>query len=516
MQIKERKAYSMQEKNLELLRQYQPENGMVTEVKWIEDINTENPLKACWEGVTQCYSVKMEIKTSERSMIHILAYLPEKEQWNGKFLGTGNGGYAGELAEGALKNGVCRGYASVNTDLRTAKDVDDDIGNEEVWKDFGHRATHVMTVEGKHLTEYFYGKKTQYAYFLGGSTGGQQAFSEAEKYPKDYDGIIAMSPAMDRTCLHSFFVYNWQQIHGRKNATFTPDICQKWKACLVKEYGKLCGNTEKDDFLTYPGRIRVNPMDNPHLQETIQTLFTEGQREALRAIYEGPKDPATGERVIAPFLPGTEAEGLSLMDYCEKEKFAYDFFYLYRWIWGKDFDFMNFDFDRNLKDAVQKLGPELDATNPDLEAYRKHGGKLLVIGGSSDAIIPYTGFLDFYRKVVKEQGDLEKTKNFFRFFLLPGFGHTFWGPGVQDVGTMGLSAIPKEKERDMICTMEAWVEHGEAPERMLGTHYKIGAEGLCTEYVRPAYAYPYIAVYKGGDPNEPEHYEAVEDAASYK
>ena len=505
----------MKQEEMELLKQFTPENGQVTEVKWIEDINQKNILQTRWEGVTACYSVKMEIATSEKSQIHVLIYLPEKEQWNGKFLGTGNGGFAGELAEGALKNGVCRGYASANTDLRTPKDVDDDIGNEEVWKDFGYRATHIMTVEGKRLAEYFYGRKPEYTYFLGGSTGGQQAFSETEKYPEDYDGIIALSPAMDRVRLHSFFVYNWQQIHGRENAAFTPEVCRKWKECLVKEYGEQCGNAQGDVFLTYPGRIQENPLDNPNLQEAAHRLFTDGQMEALRAIYEGSVDTVTGERIIAPFLPGTEAEGLSLVDYSNREKFAHDFFYLYRWIWGKDFDFMKFDFHKNLKDAEEKLGPILDATDPDLEVFRKRGGKLLVIGGSSDAIIPYTGFLDFYRKVMEKQESLEQTREFFRFFLMPGFGHTFWGSGVQDIGIIGISAIPKEKERDILCAMEAWVEKGEAPDRLLGTHYQAGADGTHTEYVRPAYAYPYIAVLKGADPNQPNQYEAVEDESAY-
>ena len=361
------------EKNIEKLKNFPIKDGEITGVEWQDGVKQPdpNPLGVRLVDKGGFYRVTMKLYPSDQSNITVVVYLPRPKDWNGRFLGTGNGGSAGAIAEGALCNGVGRGYATANTDMGTSLEPDDGIGQPEVWKDFGYRATHLMTVEGKALTAYFYGRKPEYSYFLGGSTGGQQAFSEAQRYPEDYDGIACLSPAFDRIRLHSFFIWNWQQIHRRADAAFTPQQAQQWRDAIVRVYGKTCKSNEEDAFLAYPGAIRENPMDHPDLQQDIQKLLTEGQREALRDLYDGPRNPATGERVIAAFLPGTEAEGLSLADISNREAFAHDFFYLFRWIWGKDFDFMKFDFQKDLAEAIKRLGPVLDAIG-DRRKLRRH------------------------------------------------------------------------------------------------------------------------------------------------
>lgn len=507
----------MIDESINKIKSFPLDKGEIIEVKWVEkpDNNTPNPLGVKWKGVERFFRVTMKLNPSAQSNITVVMYLPEKKAWNGRFLGTGNGGAAGAIAEGMLINGISRGYATANTDLGTTPDPDDCIGNDEVIIDYGYRATHLMTVVGKQLTEYFYGEKPKYSYFLGGSTGGQQALSEAQRYPGDYDGITCLSPAYDRIRLHSFFVWNWQQIHGREDASFTKEQAEKWRNSIVKVYGKACGSTDTDEFLAHPGHLLDNPMDNPLLQDAINEQLTKGQAEALRCMYDGPKDPVTGERFIAPFLPGTETEGLSLVDMSNKEAFAHGYFYPFRWIWGKDFDFMKFDFHNDVQKAIKRLSPVMDAADPDLSEYKAIGGKLLVIGGSVDAIIPYKGFLDYYYKVIDAQGGLEKTKTFFRFALMPGLSHTVGGPGVQEVGVVGATEVPRDKEHDVLCALEAWVEENIAPERMLGTHFRMEESGLKYDHARPAYMYPYVAKYLGGDPKNPENYCQVEDAKAY-
>ncbi|MHA9737894.1 tannase/feruloyl esterase family alpha/beta hydrolase [Robinsoniella peoriensis] len=507
----------MRSEDIKKLEGYPIADGEVINVEWTEHGGEPipNPLGLRFEGVLRFYKVMMKLHPARKSNIKVVMYLPEAKDWNGKFLGTGNGGSAGEIAEGALMNGVCRGYAVANTDMGTSKDPDDDYGNQEVIKDFGYRATHLMTVVGKGLTSWFYGEEPRYSYFLGGSTGGQQGFSEVQRYPEDYDGVICLSPAFDRVRLHSFFVWNWQQLHKESNSVFTPELAKQWKDCIVSEYGEMCGSSMNDEFLTFPGRIKENPMDNPNLRQKAAELFTQMQKKSLQNLYDGPKDPLTGAPVIVPFLPGTEAESLSLVDIGCKDKFAHDFFYLFRWIWRKDYDFMKFDFHEDLIDAVRQLSPVLDATNPDLHDFMERGGKLLVIGGSMDAIIPYKGFIDYYKKVIKELGEIDKVREFLRFFLMPGFAHTVGGSGVQDVGMTGASVTPRDPEHDVLCAMEQWVEKGIAPERILGTHFKMGMAGLQFDYDRPAYAYPYIADFTGGDPNQSANYQPMKDADAY-
>lgn len=508
----------MRTEDIERLKQFPIEKGQIINVEWIDGnkVVSPNPMQLKWEGVMQFYKVTMMLKPAEASHITVVMYLPEKKDWNGKFLGTGNGGAAGAIAEGAVLNGACRGYAAANTDMGTSKDTDDDMGNPEVMIDFGHRATHLMTVVGKELTEWFYGKKPSYSYFLGGSTGGQQGFSEAQRYPEDYDGVIVLSPAFDRVRLHAFFVWNWQQLNRCANAGFTQEQAKAWKDCIVEEYRELCGSADTDEFFAFPGRIKENPMDNPRLQKKADEILTKAQKEALRSLYDGWKDPETGESFIAPFLPGTEAESLSLAATSDKDEFAHGFFYLFRWIWGKDFDFMKFDFKKDLADAVEKLSPVLDAANPDLQSFKKRGGKLLVIGGSMDAIIPYKGFLNYYKKVIDKMGGIDDVRGFFRFFLMPGFAHTVGGSGVQDVGITGATVTPRDTDHDVICAMEQWAEKGIAPERLLGTHFKLGVSGLQYEYDRPAYAYPDIAEYVGGNPNCTENYRKIYSPESYE
>ncbi len=504
--------------NIEKIKKFPPENGEITHVEWVEGVKdpVPNPMGIHFVDGGSFYKVTMKLHPTTQSNITVMMYLPEPEAWNGKFLGTGNGGAAGNIAEGALMNGIGRGYATANTDLGTTPDPYDCIGLPEVLVDFGYRATHLMTVVGKQLTTYFYGKAPKYSYFAGGSTGGQQGLSEAQRYPDDYDGILSLSPAYDRVRLHCFFVWNWQQLHGRKDATFTPEQAKKWKDSVVKVYGKVCGSNDQDAFLTYLGGIQGNPMDNPALQEAIMEQLTEGQREALRNIYDGPKDPVTGERFIAPFLPGTETESLSLVDMSNKDVFARGFFFPFYWKWGKEFDYMKFDFHKDLQEAIARLSPILDATNPDLSAFKARGGKLLVIGGSMDAIIPYTGFLDYYHEVIAKQGGLEATKEFFRFLLMPGFGHTVGGSGVQEVGIVGATEVVRDPEHDAICALERWIEQGVAPERLLGTHFELGSSGLKFDHARPAYTYPYVTKFMGGDPKDPENYRPVEDAKAYE
>lgn len=497
---------------MDRLKEFPLVDGTIEAVDFVEHVTMAepNPLKICLEDPGSYYRVTMKLHPTQQSNITVVVCLPEPEIWNGKFLGTGNGGYAGNISEGALLGGVSRGYATANTDMGMPGDPDDCMGLEEVWADFGHRATHRMTVVGKALTAYFYGREPAFSYFIGGSTGGQQGFSLAQRYPADYDGIVCLSPAFDRVRLHAFFVWNWQQIHKEKDGAFTLAQAQEWKNRLIRAYKEQCISNTEETYLVYPDRITENPMDHPELKAAAAQVLTEGQQRALRGIYDGPVDPVSGERIIAHFLPGTETESLSLVDMSDKEMFAHEFFYLFRWVLGKDFDFMNFDFHKDLQIALDKLSPILDATDPDLDAFKARGGKLLVIGGSSDAIIPYTGFLDYYNKVIEAQGSLEETKGFFRFFLMPGFGHTVGGSGVQEVGMVGATIVPRTPQYDVICAMEQWAEQGIAPERLLGTHFKFGEAGLEFDYALPAYVYPKVTQFMGGDPKNPESYRPAE------
>jgi feruloyl esterase len=165
--------------------------------------------------------VKLVLNPAQGSNINVEVWLPDAEHWNARFLGLGNGGAAGKINPGGLASASANGYAVATTDMGTAPNPDSGVGNKEVWKDFGFRATHLMTVAGKQIVRAFYGKEPELSYFSGGSTGGQQALQEAQRYPEDYDGIAAAVPAHCRTPLHAYFLWN-DQILKKCPFTRTP------------------------------------------------------------------------------------------------------------------------------------------------------------------------------------------------------------------------------------------------------------------------------------------------------
>lgn len=508
MMTSERMEYMTQQEMIARVCAFPLEKGEITDVKWVAEVKMPepNPLKIQVYNPGGYVWVDLALHPTDKSNILVAVGLPDESYWNGNLLGTGNGGSAGAISPGSILSGVSRGYVTVTTNMGTSVEPYDCIGNAEIMKDFGYRATHLMTVVAKELTRWTYGKLPQYSYFCGGSTGGQQGMMEAQRYPEDYDGIVCLSPAYDRIRLHAFFVWNWQRIHEQEDATFTREQAQAWRSCIERVYREECGGAPDEAFLRYPGRIQENPMDNPALQDDIARVLTPGQAKALRAIYDGPMDPVTGKRFIAHFLPGTETEMLSLAELSDKDTFAHGYFFPFYWAWGRDFDFMKFDFHGDLQRAIRELSPILDADNPDLSAFKARGGKLLVVGGSSDAIIPYTGFLDYYRKVINLQESMDETKKFFRFFLMPGFGHTLGGNGVKDVGTLAIDATPRDPQHDVVCAIAQWVEEGIAPERLLGTNFTITPEGIRFMYDLPAFSYPNITEFIGGNPKDHDCY----------
>ena len=502
----------------ERVRAFPIENGEITGMKWFDGVKIPEPNAAKLNIYNPggYVEVNMALHPTEQSNILVAIALPDESFWNGNLLGTGNGGAAGEISSGSIISGVSRGYVTVTTNMGTSPEPYDCIGNWEVMRDFGYRSTHLMTVVAKELIQRVYGKAPEHSYFIGGSTGGQQGLSEAQRYPEDYDGIACLSPAYNRIRLHAWFVWNWQRIHEQEDGGFTREQAQAWRDCIERVYREKCGAADPEEpFLRYPGRITENPMDVPDLQEDIKRLLTPGQAKALRALYDGPVDPVTGERFITHFLPGTETEMLSLPELSDKEAFAHGYFFPFYWAWGRDFDFESFDFHKDLEQAIQELGPIFDANNTDLNAFKARGGKLLVLGGSSDAIIPYTGFLDYYRKVVEKQGGIDETKRFFRFFLMPGFGHTIGGNGVKEMGMLGIDVIPRDAEHDIVCAVAKWVEKGDAPERLLGTHYTVTPEGLRFEYDLPSYAYPNVTEFVGGNAKNHDNYRQRYDEAAF-
>lgn len=451
--------------------------------------------------------VRIELNPSPKSRILVELWLPI-ENWNGDFLGTGNGGAAGQIVTLELANGLRRGYATANTDMGTAPNVDELIGEPERWIDFGYRATHLMTVVGKQITEAFYGYPPKVSLFIGGSTGGQQALMEAQRYPDDYDGILAIAPAYNRTHLHYAFIWNWLALTKNADSSFTAEQAKTVTDFILEQYGEKGCRLPGDHFFTCPNHVSVDPS----IFEKCAGL-NDAQREALATIVQGPIDSVTGKRILTPlYTPGSEADSMGLSGQSERDVFARDFFYLFRWVYGKDFDFTGFDFHLDVKNLDEILAEHLNATNPDLSLFRRGGGKLLMLHGMADPIIPYRDSLEYYQQVIEHDGAIEITRQYFRYFMVPGLSHVVGGPGVQDITAHGFLATPKDSEHDALVALSNWVKRGEAPERLLAVAFEDGnlLNGIIKDtyaYERPCFAYPACAFYVSGDKNDPNSYQ---------
>lgn len=438
------------------------------------------------------------LKPTPDSHIRIELWLPENG-WNGRFLGTGTGGGAGYINYGALANGLRQGFATANTDMGTSPGANQLAGHPEKWVDFGHRATHEMTTAGKAITTAYYPQPAHHAYFSGCSTGGQQALMESQRYPDDYDGILAGAPANNRTHLHTGFVWILRATSDLPGSAFLPkqkiDLITNavLKACAGKD-----GGAPGDNFLTDPRACRFNPETLPVCADGTdhETCLTKAQITALKKIYAGPVNPRTGERIYTPLPMGSEnvTSGIELQQNPAQSPNA--FFYQYKWAFGADFDYKTFDFDRDQDKLDATLGPILNANNTDLSAFQGGGSKLLMYAGTADPLVPYQDALSYYERVVGVQGSLRKTQDFFRFFMIPGMGHCAGGPGLNEGG-------------DMLGALIKWKEEGIAPQQLTGTAYEQADPRKAVRFKRPLYPYPLLPVYKGGDVTLPESYKAM-------
>lgn len=386
------------------------------------------------------------------SNIRVLVWLPA-ENWNGDLLCVGNGGAAGMLLPFMMVSPLRLGFAVANTDLGTSAGPDCGIGNPAVWKDFGHRATHLMAVSAKAVVESCFGRQPAHSYFTGSSTGGQQALSAAQRYPEDYDGILAIAPAFDRVNLHLAFLHDWLAVNKGQAGLFSQEDAETLTRMFLTECSEQGGRQGDDPFFYHPHAIKVTE------QLLEKAGLTPAQSQGLMELYQRVTDPVTGQPLYeATMVPGSEACDMGLAYRCA-QSFGQDMFYLFRWVLGADFDFRAFDFHTDGHTVHAALDEHLNATAADLSAFRARGGKLLLLHGTADPIIPYTSSVRYYEQVCQIMGDVS---GFFRLFLIPGMAHTSGGPGLQDVG-VGLPATPKDSKHLALLALKDWVETGCAP-----------------------------------------------------
>jgi feruloyl esterase len=459
--------------------------------------------------------VRLALHPSPDSNIVVVVWLPPSN-WNGRFQGVGNGGFAGNLNTGDLAIAVRRGYAAVTTDTGhgLVSPTTWAKGHPERIKDYGYRAIHLAAVVGKQVTTRYFGSAPRFAYFSACSNGGRQALMEAERYPADYDGILAGAPAADFIGLvEASFGWNAAVLERTPiRPAETPAIA----AAVLKQCDALDGVA--DGVVANPPACRFDPeVLQCQGAETDQCLTGE-EIAALRKIYAGPTTP-DGRNLTPGFSVGGETEvapsqgwGMWIFSAAEKPAIQHGF------TSGFEEGFMDsphwspagLDPIGAYAAAKARYGPVLDANNPDLTAFVRRGGKLIIYHGWSDPAIPPLATVKFVDQVRAAMGP--RTDAFLRLFMVPGMQHCWFGEAPWSFNPLA-ARTPARPESDISAALQRWVEQGVAPDHVVASQPIhpmapiLDAADLSAVRTGLICAYPKLARYDGkGDPKRADSY----------
>jgi feruloyl esterase len=464
------------------------------------------------------------------SEIRIEVWMPSAT-WNGEFEGVGNGGYAGSIPYSAIAPGVKLGYATVGTDTGHVGSASDDgsfaLGHPEKIIDFGYRSIHLMTVVAKQISAAFYGNDPQRSYFTGCSTGGRQALMEAQRFPEDYDGIVAGDPVAHYTHHHvgaNLWVV-WQMFNNPASTVFSTQ-----DTLLGNAVNAACDALDGvvDGVLNDPRQCHFDPRAlKCEGSQMPPNCLTAEQVEAVHNLWTGPDRMVQKQGYYPPFERGGETYGWPTTISPEPppaqqtdqhaqiglpffEYFVFDDpnwnYRTFDWITGPAY------VENKVVVPGQTLATVLNAIDPDLDRFRTRGGKLIQYHGFSDPEVPPLTSIEYFKSVEDFAGnalrqashqkpqqagadtqssDNQKldTEEFYRLFMVPGMNHCKGGPGANVF--------------DMLTPLVQWVEQDVAPDGILATHYLNNDPSQGVVFTRPLCSYPQEAVYKGsGDPND--------------
>ncbi len=396
--------------------------------------------------------------------------------WNGKFQAVGGGGFAGAISYGAMATALRRGYATASTDTgHSTPGGAWALGHPELVIDFGYRAIHEMTIKAKAIVQEFYGKGPQRSYFVGCSTGGRQGLMEAQRYPADYDGIVAGAPANFWTRMPAGNLF-MASATLKDEATRLPSA--KLQA-LNKAAVAACdsGDGVTDGLIENPQQCRFDPAALQCQGVETDACLTPAQVGAAKKIYAPSVNPRTKEEIFPGYPPGSEVTWGAMTGGPEPFPIARDF-YRYFVFADPNWDWKTFDFDKDIAAGAAKFATVLDATDPDLRAFKNRAGKLIMYHGWNDQLISAFNTINYYNSISKTMGAAE-TDDFTRLFMAPGMLHCAGGVGPNTF--------------DAVTALEQWVENGTKPTQLIAAHLSNGV----VDRTRPLCPYPQVAVYKG-------------------
>lgn len=439
------------------------------------------------------------------SVINLRLQVPTS--WNGRYVQLGGGGFCGTIptAGGGGDEPLKAGYAVASDDTGhkgNALDASFGFRNDAAQQTWGRLSEHLTALAAKQILRHVAGTVPVRSYFVGCSTGGRQALMLAQRFPTDFDGIVAGAPANRQNYLAPLS----QGVRELQNRDATHHVILDAAAATVVQQGVLraCdgtgvgGDTVKDGIIQDPRLCTFDPATLQCPTGVTAGCLSAEQVRVVKEWYDSPRN-SRGQELYPGGLPvgsesswpgydiGTDASFAGGGAFAEQSlrylAFPRDP--------GPDYSLYDFDPTRDAP-RLRAMAREYNSDSPDLDAFHAHGGKLILYHGLADPLISPFGTIQYYEDVVHRYGSLTATQRWARLFLLPGVSHCTGGPGPDTV--------------DWLSTIRAWTEQGTAPDRVLASK----VVGGTTTMERPVYAYPREAQHiEGKDPNTVDGWTSV-------
>lgn len=433
---------------------------------------------ALYASLPEFCRVEATSRPTRNSEIGIEVWLPAND-WNGRLLGVGNGAWAGSIGQADLAGGVASGYAVAGTDTgHRGRGPGFALEHQDKLVDFAHRSVHEMTVTAKAIVAAYYGRAQERAIFRGCSTGGLQALAEVQRYPDDYDGVIAGDPNLRAT--HVQGTQMW--ITAISNRSDAARIAEPEWDLVNRHVIATCDDIDGvvDGVIENPRQCSFDPSVLVCPAGGVDCLNPE-QVETFRSIYRGPlRDDGAS---LFPGLERGSENGWNTLSGAEPMSLARET-YEQLVFNGTDWDWREFDAQSDIAEATARIGPIMDMNDANIGEFIERGGKLLLYHGWNDPGIPPGASVRYYEDVLAAVG-VERSENAVKLFMVPGMGHCRGGNAPDRFDAVGA--------------IEQWLDTGDAPDRI---EAQLQVEGI-TVRSRPLCPYPAVAVYDGsGDTDE--------------
>ncbi len=501
----------------------------VTSGTFTEDTRFDPQIKV-YKNLPRFCRVRGVSRPTDDSEIGFEVWLP-LEGWDRRLHMVGNGAYSSNIYYTQMAERLQASDIAVATDTgHHGKDLSFGDGHPEKIRDFAGRSVHESAVAAKAIAKYFYGTAPSFSYFSGCSTGGYQGLMAAQKYPGDFDGIIAGAPGNNRSTLNMAFLWNYLANHRAgddKTQILQPSDLLTINAAVVKACDQIDG--VEDGVISDPRQCHFDVTSLKCQPGQASQCLSDEQIAAAERIYAGPRNAKTGQQVYPGYPFGSEGVRSSATDthpgwsdYWADESdpdkpdraefFASWVFNDPNWNWWR------FNWSSDIDTVHARMSELFDANSPDLSSFSARKGKLIMFMGWADPVGAPGEAINYYDAVKARMKKTDASAQaFLRLYMIPGMDHCANGPGATYVSSATRDSLPpvSDARHDMLIALEDWVEHGRAPETLVATHYSDVATKTVA-FQRPICVYPKVVKYQGGPADKAESFGCVAEASNGK